>query len=91
MDSNSAAASDVRASIDAVETLNLNWPWAREGYDWLLVDTDAPHGSQITWGRDAAEAAMPGAYEPVVNLTFDRKFDVSLGKLQGRCARIARL
>jgi hypothetical protein len=85
VESNSAAV-DVRASIDTVETLNLNWQWAQQGYNWLLVETDEPHGNKVTWARDAAEAAMPGSFEPLVNVTFDRKFNVSLKKLQGSYA-----
>ena len=64
----------------SVESLNVNLPWG--DYDdylawspgglrdsgWLYVETDEPHGTTVTWGRDPAQPQLPGSFQ--VSVTY---------------------
>ena len=61
--------------IVSVESLSVNLPWG--AYDdylswspaglrdagWLHVETDEPHGTTVTWGRDPAQPELPGSFQ----------------------------
>ncbi len=71
------AAERVKAAISSVEYLNLNHQWATSGYNWLFIDTNAPHGASVSWGTDPTAHNMPGSFQPIVNCTFTNYFTVT--------------
>ena len=38
IESNSVRAKEVRAGFKVVEELNVNFQWAKQGYDWMEVN-----------------------------------------------------
>ena len=66
--------------IVSVESLNVNLPWGDfDDYlawspgglrdsGWLYVETDEPHGTTVTWGRDPAQPQLPGSFQ--VSVTY---------------------
>ena len=61
----------LNVSLYSAETLHVNQQWSKQGYDWLYVETNEPHGTLVTWGTDPASSEMPGSFEPVVTCTYD--------------------
>ena len=59
----------------SVESLNVNLPWGDfDDYlawspgglrdsGWLYVETDEPHGTTVTWGRDPTQPQLPGSFQ----------------------------
>ena len=43
------AKKKLKFRIDIVEQLSLNWQWSQQGYDWLQIVPDQPHGAKIKW------------------------------------------
>lgn len=70
---------DVRVSVWSTEELHVNWQWADQGYKWLYIETDQPHGTQVSWGLDPAAGQMPGSFEPFVNCSYQLTASVNLG------------
>lgn len=69
----------VQAAITSTEYLNLNNQWA-DGANWLIVETDFPHSSQVSWNTDPKASHMPGSKQPVLNCTFTNVFTVQLSE-----------
>ena len=69
----------VNVTVESSEELHVNWQWSDQGYKWLYVETDEPHGTTITWGLDPAAGAMPGSFEPFVNSSYQLPAAVPLG------------
>ena len=66
-------------SVDVVEHLAVNWPWADQGYKWLDVATDQSHGTKVLWITDPLQHEMPGSFQPVVmcKYTLSPKLPIS--------------
>lgn len=60
----------VLLTINSVETLALNWPWAEQGYQWMVVEANEPHGATIQWFIDPQQSQMPGSFEPMVDCHY---------------------
>ena len=71
----------VKAAITSVEYLNLNQQWATSGYNWMFIETDAPHGASVIWDTDKSASSMPGSFQPVVNCTFTNYFTVTMNEV----------
>ena len=61
---------EVDMTINSVEYLAVNWPWADAGYQWLFVQSNQAHGTTIGWSNDPAQPKMPGSFERILNCTY---------------------
>ena len=80
--------SGTRASILSVEQLAVNQEWADHsvnGYGWLFIGTDEPHGTVVKWSEESPKEA--GSFQPVVNAFYERNFSVILNPEQGKYIR----
>lgn len=55
--------------VASVESLAVNWAWAKQGYGWLHVENDIPH-QNVTWFIDRSQTDMPGSFESSFNCSY---------------------
>ena len=76
--------SGIRASILSIEQLAVNQQWADRsvnGYNWLFVGTDEPHGTVVRWNEESPREA--GSFQPIINVFYERNFSVILSPQEG--------
>ena len=66
---------DIRVGVVSPEILHLNHQWSEDGYGWLWLQTDEPHGNVVNWGKDEGADQLPGSFQPKVNATYGREFE----------------
>ena len=69
----------IKASIISVEQLAVNQQWADHsvnGYGWMFVGTNEPHGTIVNWSEEKAKE--PGSFQPIVNIHYERNFSIDL-------------
>ena len=67
----SAVESSTLVSVFSVEYLSVNQQWSStDSGGWLYVESDQPHGTEVSWATSPTAADMPGSFEPVVNCTY---------------------
>ncbi|ELU18638.1 hypothetical protein CAPTEDRAFT_226414 [Capitella teleta] len=66
----SNAQENINLTILAVEALAVNWQWAEQGYNWLSIETDQPHGTEVQWSIDPQQHLMPGSFQYNVACSF---------------------
>ena len=79
IESNSLSSNGTRASIVSVEQLAVNQQWADHslnGYGWMFVGTDQPHGTVVNWINESPKEA--GSFQPFVNIYYEKNFSVIL-------------
>ena len=85
IESNSIQNVGIRASIISVEQLAVNQQWADHllnGYGWMFVGTDQPHGTVVQWTNEQPREA--GSFQPIVNIHYERNFTVLLNPMEGK-------
>ncbi|ELU10770.1 hypothetical protein CAPTEDRAFT_200204 [Capitella teleta] len=70
VEASSIVQKKVMLKIEAVELLSVNWQWADAGYQWLLVETDQPHGTVVQWSDDPLQPDMPGSFQRNVQSSY---------------------
>ena len=46
------ANQNTKFQIEAIEKISLNWQWSQQGYGWLQIVPDQPHGTKVQWIRE---------------------------------------
>ena len=79
IESNSLDNTGTRVSVLSVEQLAVNQQWSDHslnGYGWMFVGTDQPHGTSVKWSNESPREA--GSFQPIVNIYYERNFSVIL-------------
>ncbi|XP_013417536.1 uncharacterized protein LOC106178765 [Lingula anatina] len=72
------AVGKVAVTILSVEYLAVNQPWAPSSMGWLLVESNEPHGTVVSWTLDPHTNDMPGSFQPNVNCSYQVYNDLDL-------------
>ena len=52
------ANQNTKFQIEAIEKISLNWQWSQQGYGWLQIVPDQPHGTKVQWIREVLDVTQ---------------------------------
>jgi hypothetical protein len=80
--SKTGLAHQTYVDVYSVEYLALNQQFSGMSpyFGWMFVETNEPHGTDVQWIIDPLSAKMPGAFEPVLNCSYQVSPAVEISK-----------
>ena len=70
------ALAKMEFGISTIEQLSLNWQWSQQGYNWLQIVPEQPHGSLIQWTTESNSES--GSFQPMLTCGYDKDFRLDL-------------